>query len=146
MPDKRTILNGNGVGDDVAIGNSFLYTASLSTPVYKIEEDDIEEEYKRFDEAINKSKLEIQELQKHVDNNIKNILAMHILMLEDNVIIRQVKDEIKFYLETQKQIEVLKKFTDGLMKNAKIEYLNDSYNPKKLIKVKDIEKKEQAKK
>ncbi len=58
----------------------------------------------------------------------------------------KVKDEIKFYLETQKQIEVLKKFTDGLMKNAKIEYLNDSYNPKKLIKVKDIEKKEQAKK
>lgn len=58
----------------------------------------------------------------------------------------KVKDEIKFYLETQKQIEVLKKFTDGLMKNAKIEYLNDSYNPKKLIKVKEIEKKEQAKK
>lgn len=58
----------------------------------------------------------------------------------------KVKDEIKFYLETQKQIEVLKKLTDGLMKNAKIEYLNDSYNPKKLIKVKDIEKKEQAKK
>lgn len=95
MPNRRTILNGNGVGDDVSIGNSFLYTASLSTPVYKIEEDDIEEEYRRLDEAINKSKLEIEELQKHVDNNIKNILAMHILMLEDNVIIRQVKDEVK---------------------------------------------------
>ena len=38
----------------------------------------------------------------------------------------KVKDEIKFYLETQKQIEVLKNITDGLMKNAKIEYLNDS--------------------
>ena len=48
MPDKRTILNGNGVGDDVAIGNSFLYTPSLSTPVYKIEESDVEEEYKHF--------------------------------------------------------------------------------------------------
>lgn len=48
----------------------------------------------------------------------------------------KVKDEIKFYLETQKQIEVLKNITDGLMKNAKIEYLNDSFNPKK--KVKDV--------
>lgn len=47
----------------------------------------------------------------------------------------KVKDEIKFYLETQKQIEVLKKLTDGLMKNAKVEYLNESYNPKRAIKV-----------
>ncbi len=36
MSDKRTILNGNGVGDDMAIGNSFLYVPSLSTPIYKI--------------------------------------------------------------------------------------------------------------
>ncbi|WP_300752303.1 phosphoenolpyruvate--protein phosphotransferase [uncultured Brachyspira sp.] len=95
MPDKRTILNGNGVGDDVAIGNSFLYTPSLSTPVYKIEESDVEEEYKRFDEAIKKSIEEIEELQNHVDNNIKNILYTHILMLQDRVIIRQVKEEVK---------------------------------------------------
>lgn len=46
----------------------------------------------------------------------------------------KVKDEIKFYLETQKQIEVLKNITDGLMKNAKIEYLNDSFNPRKTVK------------
>lgn len=47
----------------------------------------------------------------------------------------KVKDEIKYYLETQKQIEILKKLTEGLMKNAKIEYLDDTYNPnKKLIK------------
>ena len=46
----------------------------------------------------------------------------------------KVKDEIKFYLETQKQIEVLKNITDGLMKNAKIEYLNDSFNPTKRVK------------
>lgn len=95
MPDKRTILNGNGVGDYVAIGNSFLYTPSLSTPIYKIEESDVEEEYKRFDEAIKKSIEEIEELQKHVNNNIKNILSTHILMLQDRVITRQVKEEVK---------------------------------------------------
>ena len=46
----------------------------------------------------------------------------------------KVKDELKYYLETQKQIEVLKDLTAGLMKNAKIEYLNESYNPKRVIK------------
>ncbi|AUJ50793.1 phosphoenolpyruvate--protein phosphotransferase [Brachyspira hyodysenteriae] len=95
MPDKRTILNGNGVGDDVAIGNSFFYTPSLSTPIYKIEESDIQEEYKRFDEAVKKSINEIELLQNYVDNNIKNILHTHILMLQDRVITKQVKEEVK---------------------------------------------------
>ena len=43
----------------------------------------------------------------------------------------KVKDEIKFYLETQEQIKVLKNLTDGLMKTAKIDYLDDSFNPDK---------------
>ncbi len=95
MRDKRTILNGHGVGDYVSIGNSFLYVDSISTPMYKIEKEDIEEEYKRFDFAIEKSIKEIEDMQKHADNNIKNILSMHILMLKDKVIIEQVKNEVK---------------------------------------------------
>lgn len=43
----------------------------------------------------------------------------------------KVKDEIKFYLETQEQIKVLKNLTTGLMKTAKIEYLNPSFKPRK---------------
>ena len=46
----------------------------------------------------------------------------------------KIKDEIKYYLETQKQIEILKNLADGLMKNAKIEYIDDSYNPEKAAK------------
>lgn len=95
MRDKRTILNGHGVGDYVSIGNSFLHIDSLNTPIYKIEIDDIEEEYKRFDFALEKSVREIEDMQKYADNNIKNILAMHILMLKDKVIIEQVKKETK---------------------------------------------------
>ena len=49
----------------------------------------------------------------------------------------KVKDEIKSYLETQKQIEVLRKFTAASMKTAKIEYLNDEYDPAKASKIKE---------
>ena len=49
----------------------------------------------------------------------------------------KVKDEIKFYLETQKQIEVLKNMTAGLIKNAKIEYIDESFDPSKAPKPKD---------
>ena len=55
----------------------------------------------------------------------------------------KVKDEIKFYLETQAQIKVLKNLTDGLMKTAKIEYIDESFKPSTDIskKVKKAENK-----
>ena len=46
----------------------------------------------------------------------------------------KVKEEIKFYLETEEQVKVLKNLVDGLMKTAKIEYLDDSFNPKNFSK------------
>ncbi len=65
--------------------------------------------------------------------------GFHIIKVTDrmaagSIPFAKVKDEIKFYLETQKQIEILKNLTSGLMKNAKIEYLNESYNPKRISK------------
>jgi parvulin-like peptidyl-prolyl isomerase len=60
----------------------------------------------------------------------------------------KAKDEIKFYLETQEQIKVLKNFTDGLMKSAKIEYVDSSFDPKNANKNvnKDAAKNNQSKK
>lgn len=57
----------------------------------------------------------------------------------------KVKDEIKFYLETQEQIKVLKNLTDGLMKNAKITYIDESYDAEKLIKKRNEELKKENK-
>ena len=70
------------------------------------------------------------------ENLVQSPYGYHIIKVTDRMEAGttpyvKVKDEIKFYLETQKQIEVLKKLTDGLMKNAKVEYLNDKYDPKK---------------
>ena len=67
---------------------------------------------------------------------VKSPYGYHIIKVTDRMAAgstpyAKVKDEIKFYLETQKQIEVLKNFTAGLMKTAKIEFLNDMYNPNK---------------
>ena len=47
----------------------------------------------------------------------------------------KVKEDLKFYLETQKQIAVLKKLTQSLMKEADIKYIDQSYNPAKAINV-----------
>ena len=69
---------------------------------------------------------------------VKTNYGYHIIKVTDRMEagktpFAKVKDELKFFLETQKQIAVLKNITEGLMKTANIEYLNDSYNPAKVI-------------
>lgn len=76
---------------------------------------------------------------------VKSPYGYHIIKVTDRVEAGtvpfvKVKDEIKFYLETKRQVEVLKNLTSGLMKNAKIEYINKSFEPKEGM-VKEINKK-----
>ncbi len=71
------------------------------------------------------------------DSVVKTPYGFHIIKVTDRMEagstpFAKVKDELKFYLETQKQIEVLKKFTASAMKNAKIEYLDSSFDPAKI--------------
>ena len=73
------------------------------------------------------------------DELVKTNYGYHIIKVTDRMEAGttpyvKVKDEIKFYLETEEQIKVLKKLTDGLMKIAKIEYIDSSYDVDNLIK------------
>lgn len=94
MRIERETFSGIGIGESVAIGNVFLYTDMLLAPMYDIEESDISNEYKRFDEAIEKSKIQIENLESKVENNIRQILSMHIIMLNDKVIQKEIKEEV----------------------------------------------------
>ena len=72
---------------------------------------------------------------------VKTNYGYHIIKVTDRMAagttsFSKVKDEIKFYLETQEQVKVLKNLTDGLMKTAKIVYIDESYNTDKLLKEK----------
>ncbi len=46
----------------------------------------------------------------------------------------KVKENLKYYLETQKQLAVLKKLTTRLMKDADIKYIDKSYDPAQVLK------------
>lgn len=82
------------------------------------------------------------------ENLVKTNYGFHIIKVTDRAEAGttpfvKVKDEIKFYLETKEQIKTLKNLTDGLMKTAKIEYLDPDFKPSKDIQkqVKNEEKK-----
>ena len=70
---------------------------------------------------------------------VKTNYGYHIIKVTDRMTAGttpfvKVKDEIKFFLETQEQVKVLKNLTDGLMKSAKIVYIDEAYNVDKLLK------------
>lgn len=72
------------------------------------------------------------------DSLVKTNYGFHIIKVTDRMEAGttpfvKVKDEIKFYLETKEQIKTLKNLTDGLMKTAKIEYIDADFKPSKDI-------------
>lgn len=84
------------------------------------------------------------------ENLVKTNYGYHIIKVTDRMTAGttpfvKVKDEIKFFLETQEQVKVLKNLTDGLMKNAKITYIDESYNVDKLLKEKAKQDKQEKK-
>ena len=79
---------------------------------------------------------------------VKSPYGYHIIKVTDRIEAgstpyAKTKDDIKFYLETQEQIRVLKKLTEGLQKTAKIEYLDNTYNPN--YEFKPVDKKDNSK-
>jgi len=68
---------------------------------------------------------------------VKTPYGYHIIMVTDRMAagkdsFEDVKQEIMMKLEQDKKVEVFENFVDDLKKNAKIEYIDDNYNPEKL--------------
>lgn len=115
---------GIGVGSTVAVGSVFLYTDKLLTPIYPIKKEDIENELNRFHKAVEESKKQIFALQTTVEEGISQILSMHIVMLEDKVIHKEIVDSIEEQLHNidhiynnimDKYIEKLSSLSDATL-------------------------------
>lgn len=68
---------------------------------------------------------------------IQTQFGFHIIKVTDRMAAGQepfvkVKEQIKLYLQTQKQMEILEKLINQLKASANIEYVNESYNPEKI--------------
>ncbi len=88
---ENTTIKGVGIGYDIVYGKVFYYCDEVSVPIYTIEEDDIEKELERFDEALKTSEEQLNSLQQSVAGEIGDILQTHIIMLHDKIINNQVK-------------------------------------------------------
>lgn len=74
-----------------------------------------------------------------VSNIVETQFGYHIIKVTDRMEAGQqpfekVKNDIKGFLETQKQLEAIDKLVESLKKNATIEYVNSEYDPKNIQK------------
>lgn len=72
-----------------------------------------------------------------VSDIVKSPYGYHIILVKDRIAAgvepyEKVADEIKAYLENQKKVEVLQQFLSDAKKEAKIEYIDESFNPDKI--------------
>lgn len=70
-----------------------------------------------------------------ISNLVKSAYGYHIIMVTDRMAAGQqpfekVKNDIKGFMENQKQLESIDKLVESLKKNATIEYVNKEYDPK----------------
>ena len=68
------------------------------------------------------------------DKRVKTQFGYHIIMVTDRAAastepFEKVKNNIKAYLENQKQLKLIDDLTESLKKKAKIEYVNPDYDP-----------------
>lgn len=73
------------------------------------------------------------------DKVVQTTYGYHIIKVTDRIEpgitpYEKIKEDIKFYMETEAQMKILKNFTDGLKKNAKIEYIDSSFDPANIEK------------
>lgn len=74
-----------------------------------------------------------------VSNLVETQFGYHIIKVTDRMAAGQqpfekVKNDIKGFLETQKQLEAIDKLVESLKKNATIEYVNSEYDPQNIQK------------
>ncbi|MCQ2739979.1 MAG: peptidylprolyl isomerase [bacterium] len=73
------------------------------------------------------------------DKLVKTPYGYHIIKVTDRMEAGttpydKIKEEIRFYLETEEQLKILKNLTEGLMKTAQIDYVDKSFDPAEITK------------
>ncbi len=125
----------------IRIGRALVYQGEkIFIPKYYIKEEEVNLELKRFQEAIDKTKLEITAIQHQIEENISkdmaDIFASHIMMLEDPTIIEKARKSVT---EDKKNIEwVMSDISIDMIDN--LSKVDDDYIKERIIDISDINK------
>lgn len=136
-------LTGIGASEGIAIAKAYL----LEEPVLKIEKigaADKEAEVKRFEEAINRAKSELEQIKEHANRKLgadkAEIFAAHLLVLADPELIQPVK--VKICDEGINAEAALKEIADMFV--SMFESMDNEYMRERAADIRDVTKRVMA--
>lgn len=136
---REVILRGIGVSGGVAIGKAFLLTTPADEVVERtISDDEIQREIERFEEAIVRTRKQINEIQQRasavVGRERASIFDAHLLVVDD----RSFLDEVIRALKTlKKNVEAVLKLVSEKYAEA-LAQLEDDYLRERAADVRDV--------
>ncbi|MBN2040782.1 MAG: phosphoenolpyruvate--protein phosphotransferase [Spirochaetes bacterium] len=134
-------IKGTSASPGIKIGKAHIYMGSnIVIPKYKINKKDIDNELKRFEAALEKTKKEINAIQSQISDNLSkdmaNIFSSHLMVLEDPMIADQAREKVKDELRN----------IEWVLNDISVELINsfsaieDEYLKEKIIDLSDIHK------
>jgi len=139
VDEEEVVISGIGVSPGIAFGPAHVEARGVSAPVlFEIPESEIAHENQRLDKAISKTKAQLIEVQERVKlisgDSEEKIFDAHLLMLEDNSLLKKVKNRI---LEEHQNADycfyaVMQTYTESLRR------VNDNYLSERATDLDDI--------
>lgn len=132
-------LKGTSVYEGIVIGKAYLAKKKKeAVKVYKLSSDMVDDEIKRFYEALADTKQELKSLTDSlagkVDQNDIKILNVHLMMLEDPVFISDITNKIRLEMvNAEKVVEVVVDKYSGMFKS-----LDDPVYRQRAIDIEDV--------
>ena len=136
---KEIVLKGIPASPGIAIGKVFLFGREQYTIQRKnIKEDHIQQEIKRFTDALAQTKNEINDIKKRISEEMGvehgQIFSAHLLVIEDSMIIEEVVSRIKKDKLSSEYV-----FQDVLRKYIKVfSEMDDEYLKERISDVNDV--------
>jgi len=136
---KEIILKGIPASPGIVIGNAFLFgREQYAIPRRNIREDQVQNEIKRFKDALVQTKGEITEIKKRISEEIgtehAQIFSAHLLVIDDSMLIEEVVARLK---KDRLSIEYI--FQDVLKKYIKVfSEMDDEYLKERTSDINDV--------
>jgi len=139
---QEKIYHGIGASPGIAIGQVLLvkeHSTSYKKPLdATISAEQIESEIKRFEIALDNTRLELEELQKRVLNKLQaheaSIFDAHMLIVDDQMLLHEVQDTISKQLSTAECafFKIMERYVTA------ISVMKDAYIKERVADIKDV--------
>ncbi len=139
---KEKIYHGIGASPGIAIGKVLLIkehsTSYAKPPDAAITPEQVEAEIVKFEKALERTRLELEDLQKRVQNKIQahevSIFDAHLLIVDDQMLLHEVQDSIRNQLTTADCafFKIMERYVTA------ISVMADAYIRERVADIKDV--------